>query len=172
METFDAVIIGSGLAGQAVALRLAERLRVALVTKRSLGDSASARAQGGIAAVLDSADSIEAHIEDTLDAGAGLCDPVATRHVITNGARAIEWLIKRGVPFTLDPGNPTGYHLTREGGHSHRRIIHSADATGAAVQATLTEQVIAHPNIRVLENHIAIDFIVGEKSGRPESGCV
>ena len=172
METFDAVIIGSGLAGQAVALRLAERLRVALVTKRSLGDSASARAQGGIAAVLDSADSIEAHIEDTLDAGAGLCDPVATRHVITNGARAIEWLIKRGVPFTLDPGNPTGYHLTREGGHSHRRIIHSADATGAAVQATLTEQVIAHPNIRVLENHIAIDFIVGEKSGRPESGCL
>ena len=172
METFDAVIIGSGLAGQAVALRLAERLRVALVTKRSLGDSASAWAQGGIAAVLDSTDSIEAHIQDTFDAGAGLCEPAPTRHVITNGARAIAWLIDRGVPFTLDPENPTGYHLTREGGHSHRRIIHSADATGAAVQATLTEQVTAHPNITVLEDHIAIDFIVGEKAGRPNSGCV
>ena len=169
---YDAVILGSGAAGQSVALRLADRLRVALITKRSLADSASAWAQGGIAAVLDATDSVEAHISDTFTAGAGLCDPVATRFVVENGRQAIEWLIERGVPFTREDASALGYHLTREGGHSHRRIIHAADATGAAVHATLSTQVLAHPNITVLDNHIAIDLIRGERVGRPELGCV
>lgn len=169
---YDVVILGSGAAGQSLALRLADRLRVALVTKRSLADSASAWAQGGIAAVLDATDSVEAHIADTFNAGAGLCDPVATRFVVENGRRAIEWLIERGVPFTREDATALGYHLTREGGHSHRRIIHAADATGAAVQATLSEQVVAHPNITVLDNHIAVDLIRGERVGRPDLGCM
>lgn len=142
------------------------------MTKRSMADSASAWAQGGIAAVLDSADSIEAHIQDTFTAGAGLCDPIATRFVVEHGKQAIEWLINRGVPFTREDEPALGYHLTREGGHSHRRIIHAADATGAAVQATLTDQVCQHPNIDVMENHIGVDLILGDKVGHPDEGCL
>ncbi|MBR0565714.1 L-aspartate oxidase [Azoarcus sp. L1K30] len=171
-KQYDVLILGSGTAGQSLALRLADKLQVAIVTKRELADSASAWAQGGIAAVLDTADSIEAHIEDTFTAGAGLCDAEATRFVVENGRKAIEWLINRGVPFTREDQSALGYHLTREGGHSHRRIIHAADATGAAVQATLSEEVLAHPNITVFEHHIAIDLILGEKIGQPELGCV
>ncbi|MBV5323179.1 FAD-dependent oxidoreductase, partial [bacterium] len=123
---FDILIIGSGLAGQSAALRLAQTCKVGLISKRALEDSASSWAQGGIAAVLDSQDSIEAHIRDTIIAGAFLNDPEATRFVIENGRRAIDWLIEQGVPFTRDEA---GYHLTREGGHSARRVIHVADAT-------------------------------------------
>ena len=169
---YDVIILGSGAAGQSLALRLADHLRVVLVTKRALTDSASAWAQGGIAAVLDATDTVEAHIADTFDAGAGLCDPDATRFVVENGRRSIEWLIERGVPFTREDASALGYHLTREGGHSHRRIIHAADATGAAVQATLSAQVLSHPNITVLDNHIAIDLIRGERVGQAELGCV
>ena len=172
LKQYDVLILGSGTAGQSLALRLADRLKVALVTKRELSDSASAWAQGGIAAVLDNTDSIEAHLQDTFTAGAGLCDPVATRFVVENGRRAIEWLIERGVPFTREAQSELGYHLTREGGHSHRRIIHAADATGAAVQATLGEQVRAHPNIDIHEHHIAIDLVLGDKVGRPGEGCL
>ena len=168
MRKFDVLIIGSGLAGQSAALRLAPHCRVALVSKRSLEDSASGWAQGGIAAVLDSRDSIEAHIRDTLIAGAWLNDPAATRFVVENGRHAIEWLIEQGVPFTRDE---SGYHLTREGGHSARRVIHVADATGAAVQETLTQQVRNNPNITILEHHIAIDLITGDKLGSAESRC-
>ncbi|WP_079435595.1 L-aspartate oxidase [Zoogloea sp. LCSB751] len=172
MTAFDVLILGSGLAGQSLALRLADKLKIALVTKRSLEDSASAWAQGGIAAVLDPADDTEAHVSDTHTAGAGLCSDSATRFVVENGPRAIHWLIEHGVPFTADPSTSIGYHLTREGGHSHRRIIHAADATGAAVQATLTEQVRRHPNITILEQHIAIDLITGSKVGRTDEGCL
>ncbi|WP_024300380.1 L-aspartate oxidase [Methyloversatilis discipulorum] len=172
MQTFDVLVLGSGLAGQALALRLAEAGRqVALVTKQKLEDSASSWAQGGVAAVLDSEDSVEAHLRDTLVAGAGLCDPEASRFVVENGRRAIEWLIGRGVPFTRDDQTSLGYHLTREGGHSHRRIVHVADATGSAIQMTLTGQVKAHPNIHIFERHLAVDLIVGWKIGRPELGC-
>lgn len=168
MQEFDVLIIGSGLAGQSAALRLADSCRVALVSKRTLEDSASGWAQGGIAAVLDSKDSIEAHIRDTLVAGAWLNDEKATRFVVENGRRAIEWLIDQGVPFTKDE---SGYHLTREGGHSARRVIHVADATGAAVQETLTEKVRNSPNITILEHHIAIDLITGNKLGTGENRC-
>jgi L-aspartate oxidase len=166
---FDVLIIGSGLAGQAAALRLAGHCRVALISKRRLEDSASGQAQGGIAAVLDSQDSIEEHIHDTLVAGAWLNDRKATRHVVENGRRAIEWLIEQGVPFTQDAD---GYHLTREGGHSARRIIHVADATGSAVQDTLTPKVRAASNITVLENHIAIDLITADKLGSSNKRCL
>ena len=165
---FDVLIIGSGLAGQSAALRLAQKHKVGLICKRTLEDTASDRAQGGIAAVLDSQDSIEAHIRDTVTAGAFLNDAKATRFVVENGRRAIEWLIDRGVPFTRDHGE---YHLTREGGHSARRVIHVADATGHAVQETLTSLVRQNPNITVLEQHIAIDLITGEKLGLPENRC-
>lgn len=114
LKQYDVLILGSGTAGQSIALRLADHLRVALVTKRELADSASNWAQGGIAAVLDTTDSIEAHLQDTFIAGAGLCNPVLTRVVVENGKRAIEWLIDRGVPFTREADTKLGYHLTRE----------------------------------------------------------
>ncbi len=168
LRKFDVLVLGSGLAGQSLALRLADTHRVALATKRAIEDSATAWAQGGIAAVLDDRDSIEAHIQDTFTAGAGLCDPAATRFVVEHGRSAIEWLISQGVPFTRDVN---GYHLTREGGHSHRRVIHVADATGAAVQQTLNEKVRSHPNITVLERHVAIDLITGHKLGLQRDRC-
>jgi L-aspartate oxidase len=162
---FDVAIVGSGLAGLSVALHLAETRKVAVISKRSLLDGASNWAQGGIAAVLDSHDSHAEHIADTLTAGAGLCDEGATRFIVEHGREAIEWLIAQGVPFTRDPAAELGYHLTREGGHSQRRIIHAADATGHAVQATLEQRVRAHPNITLLENHFAIDLITSGKLG-------
>lgn len=162
---FDVAIVGGGLAGLSVALHLAESRKVALISKRALTAGASDWAQGGIAAVLDSHDSHEQHIDDTLVAGAGLCDEGATRFIVEHGREAIEWLIAQGVPFTRDPGAELGFHLTREGGHSQRRIIHAADATGHAVQVTLEEKVRTHPNITLLENHIAIDVITSAKLG-------
>ena len=165
---FDVLIIGSGLAGQSAALRLAKTCKVGLISKRSLEDSASSWAQGGIAAVLDSQDSIEAHIRDTIIAGAYLNNPEATRFVIENGRHAIDWLIEQGVPVTRDEA---GYHLTREGGHSARRVIHVADATGLAVQETLTRKVRQNSNITVLERHIAIDLLTGDKLGLSDNRC-
>ncbi len=162
---FDVAIVGSGLAGLSVALHLADHRKVVVISKRALRDGASDWAQGGIAAVLDSADSHDQHVSDTLIAGAGLCDEGATRAIVEQGRAAIEWLISQGVPFTRDDDAEMGFHLTREGGHSQRRIIHSADATGHAVQVTLEEQVRRHPNITLLEHHYAIDLITSDKVG-------
>ncbi len=162
---FDVVIVGSGLGGLSVALHLAKTRKVAVISKRSLLDGASNWAQGGIAAVLDSGDSYEEHISDTLVAGAGLCDEAATRYIVEHGREAIEWLIEQGVPFTRDNTAEFGYHLTREGGHSQRRIIHAADATGHAVQVALEQQARSHSNITLLENHYAIDLITSAKLG-------
>ncbi|WGG52975.1 L-aspartate oxidase [Rugamonas sp. DEMB1] len=160
---FDVAIVGSGLAGLSVALHLAETRTVAIISKRALQDGASNWAQGGIAAVLDSGDSHGQHIDDTLVAGGGLCDEGATRYIVEGGREAIEWLIAQGVPFTRDDTAELGFHLTREGGHSQRRIIHAADATGHAVQMTLEEKVRAHPNISLFEHHCAIDLITSDK---------
>ena len=162
---FDVAIVGSGLAGLSVALHLAQTRTVAIISKRALLDGASNWAQGGIAAVLDSGDSHEQHIDDTLVAGGGLCDEAATRYIVEHGREAIEWLIEQGVPFTRDATAELGFHLTREGGHSQRRIIHAADATGHAVQVTLEEKVRAHPNITLFEQHSAIDVITSDKLG-------
>ncbi len=171
MLRFDTLIIGSGLAGLSLALKLADTQKVAVITKKSLLDGASAWAQGGIAAVLASDDTMEEHIQDTQVAGAGLCDLETTRFVVEHGAESIRWLISQGVPFTRDAASESGYHLTREGGHSHRRIIHAADATGRAVQETIATRVLAHPNITVLERHIAIDVITAKKLRQNGNRC-
>jgi L-aspartate oxidase len=171
LQSFDVLIVGSGLAGLTAALHLAEQKNVAVLTKRRLPDGASSFAQGGIAAVLSEDDSTADHVKDTLIAGAGLCDETATRFVVEHAREAIAWLIELGVPFTRDDDNKTGFHLTREGGHSFRRIIHAADATGFAVQQTLIKEVARHPRIRILENHVAIDVITGHKLGRGDGTC-
>jgi L-aspartate oxidase len=171
LPQFDTLIIGSGLAGLTLAIKLAEHQKVGLITKKTLFDGASGWAQGGIAAVMSSEDSLEAHIQDTLIAGAGLCDEAATRYVVEHGKTSIDWLISQGVPFSKDPSSDTGYHLTREGGHSRRRIMHAADATGHAVQATLAARVQEHPNITVLENCMSVDLITGRKLGLQDNRC-
>lgn len=161
---FDTLIIGSGLAGYTLALNLAKTQQVCIVTKQTLNDSASGWAQGGIAAALSSEDTPAKHIHDTLVAGAGLCHEAAVRFIADHAREAIHWLIEQGVEFTRDNNNGTGYHLTKEGGHSTRRIIHSGDATGKAVQKALIEKVHSCPNIQILEQHIAIDLITSGKA--------
>lgn len=172
MKHYDVLIIGSGLAGMSLALRLAETQKVALLTKQELLDAASAWAQGGIAAVLSADDSAANHIRDTHVAGVGLCNDETVRFVVEHGRSAIEWLLSQGVPFTRDDGASAELHLTREGGHSHRRIVHAADATGRAVQKTLVQQLKSHPNIEVLEHHLAVDLITSKKLGlQNENRC-
>lgn len=165
--TFDTLVIGGGIAGLSLALRLADKVKVAIIAKGALTEGSSFYAQGGIAAVLDEDDSIENHIHDTLSAGAGLSDPEIVRHVVERGHDNIQWLIDQGVQFTREQGEygMRGYHLTREGGHSRRRVIHAADATGRAVTTTLAEQAREHPNITLLEQHIVIDLITSTKLG-------
>lgn len=172
MMNFDVAIIGSGLAGYSVALHLAETQKVAIFSKRTLLEGSSSWAQGGIAAVLDSSDSVEQHLDDTIVAGAGLCDEAATRFILGNGRNAIEWLIAQGVPFTEDTEAELGFHLTREGGHSQRRIIHAADATGHAIQVTLEDQIRRHPNITLFEHHYAIDLITKDKDDIAHNRCL
>jgi len=155
---YDVLVIGSGAAGLTLALQLNRQLKVALVSKSTLKGGASWLAQGGIAAVFDKEDSSEAHIEDTLIAGAGLCHDQSVKYVVENGPSAIKWLIDQGVDFTLD-SDQMHYHLTQEGGHSHRRILHSADATGKAVTGTLVDQVINRENIDIYEHHCAVDLV-------------
>lgn len=167
----DVLIIGSGLAALTTALHLADTMQVTIVTKKRLQDTASVWAQGGIAAVLANDDTMEAHVADTLVAGAGLCHEDVVRFVVQHGREAIEWLVSMGVPFTTDEAQESGLHLTREGGHSARRIVHAADATGRAVQQTLSEQVRQHPNIVLLEEHIAVDLITGASFGGMGKRC-
>ncbi len=166
---FDVLIVGSGLAGLSAALLLSTNKRVAVITKRAVHEGSSGWAQGGIAAVWSKDDSFDAHVDDTLVAGAGLCDLAATRFVVEQAPQAIAWLQKMGVPFSEEAGQ---LHLTREGGHSARRIVHVTDATGAAVQRTLIEHVRATPSITLFENHTLVDLITTERlksSGTPDS---
>lgn len=157
----DVLIIGSGAAGLTLALHLAESADVLVLSKGPLTEGSTYYAQGGIAAVFDENDSIESHIQDTLIAGAGLCDPEAVAFTTQNAKKSLQWLIDLGVGFDrVDSSNgESKFHLNQEGGHSHRRILHAADATGRAVQTTLVQQVKEHPNIRVLERYNAVDLI-------------
>lgn len=165
----DVLVIGGGAAGLSLALRLADSHRICLISKGILSEGSTLYAQGGIAAVLADDDSIESHIADTLDAGAGLCDPDAVRFTVEHAKQSVQWLIEQGIHFTQnDDGH--GLHLTREGGHSHRRVIHATDATGRAVETTLEQQVRAHPNIHIHEHHIAVDLITRHKMGLSEEG--
>ena len=157
-RTFDVLVVGSGAAGLTAALNLAEERKVAVIAKGALGEGATGWAQGGIAAVLEEGDSFEAHINDTMIAGAGLNNREVVEHVVEGAPRAIARLIELGVPFATEGD---GLHLTREGGHSHRRIVHVADATGAAVQQALEAAALKHPNITLIPDMAAIDLITG-----------
>ena len=173
----DVLVIGSGAAGLSLALALPATLRIAVISKGGLGDGSTPWAQGGVAAVLADSDSVEAHVQDTLDAGAGLCNEEAVRFTVQHSRAAIQWLVEMGVPFTReDDSDPehTGFpfHLTREGGHSQRRIIHAADATGAALFDTLLAQARLRPNIELLEQCAAVDLITERRLGRTEDRCL
>ncbi|AFU97884.1 L-aspartate oxidase [Simiduia agarivorans] len=158
LHQFDVLVIGSGAAGLSLALHLSEHASVAVLSKGELHEGSTWFAQGGIAAVLDNQDTIDAHVNDTLAAGAGLCHPDAVRFTVERSKAAIEWLIAQGVDFTREADDQQ-YHLTQEGGHSHRRIIHSADATGKAVLSSLIERVKESEGITLFENHVALDLI-------------
>lgn len=168
---FDVLIIGSGVAGLACALKLDKNLSVALISKGSLVDGSSWLAQGGIAAVLDEEDSIEAHVDDTLIAGDGLCHKDTVKFVVENGQKTIRWLVDQGVLFTKDKSNKN-FHLGQEGGHSFRRILHSADATGKAITRALIQKVKEASNIQIFEEHCAVDLITQEDSTTNRMKCV
>ncbi|WP_395694302.1 L-aspartate oxidase [Piscinibacter sp.] len=162
------VIVGAGLAGLTVALHLARTQPVVVLAKRELNEGATAWAQGGIVGVLGSDDSIDSHVRDTLDAGAGLVEEHTARYIAQNSAEAVEWLVERGVPFSPDPEGPLGLHLTREGGHAVRRIAHAADATGKAIHDVLLDEARAHPNITLRERWMALDLITSRHLKREE----
>jgi L-aspartate oxidase len=173
----DVLVIGSGAAGLTLALTLPEHLRIAVLSKGNLSNGSTYWAQGGVAAVLDDTDTVESHVEDTLNAGGGLCREDAVRFTVEHSREAIQWLIDQGVPFTRDDEHAREdggfeFHLTREGGHSHRRIIHAADATGAAIFNTLLEQTHQRSNIELLEQRVAVDLITERKLGLEGQRCL
>lgn len=167
-QRFDVLIIGSGAAGLTAALHLAPFRRVAVISKGPVHEGSTRYAQGGISAVLDATDSFEAHVADTLDAGAGLCDVEAVRQTVAAGPEAIQWLLGLGVPFTREAHEGRSrLHLTREGGHSARRVAHAADATGQAIEEALVDTARGQPHIEVFERHLAVDLIVDTDGSTP-----
>ncbi len=162
------VIISAGLGGLAVALQLAPHVSVVVLAKRELTESATAWAQGGIVGVLGDDDSIESHVRDTQDAGAGIVDEHTARFIAEHSEAAIRWLVESGVPFSPDPEGPLGLHLTREGGHAVRRIAHAADATGKAIHDALLQRAKEHPNITLRERWMAVDLVTSRHLKRVE----
>jgi len=160
---FDVIIVGSGGAGLSLALSLPDHFNIAVLAKSTLTEASTFYAQGGVAAVLDETDSIAQHIDDTMIAGAQLCEREAVKQTVEGGKPSVDFLLKHGVQFTLDEQEQL--HLTREGGHSQRRIIHAADATGRAISTTLVQRAREKQNITIFENYIAIDLITSKKLG-------
>jgi len=175
VHRYDVLVLGSGAAGLSLALRLPSDISVAVISKRALHEGSTYYAQGGISAVLGPNDSMSSHIEDTLRAGDALCDQEVVRLVVESGPDAVRWLLDQGAHFTRDGEGRAvgGYHLTREGGHTHRRVIHAADATGKEVQSTLAARARERANVDVYEHHNAIDLItIHKKMGREDNRCV
>ena len=171
----DVLIIGGGAAGLSLALKVADRASVTILSKSSLEHGSTYYAQGGIAAVLDEHDSLESHVEDTLIAGDGLCDRDVVSYTVSRGRECINWLVEQGVRFTREKARVEdggSYHLSKEGGHSHRRVVHAADATGRAVFEGLAAQVMDHPNITFRINTVAVDLITTAKLGKAGNRCV
>ncbi|MCJ8160140.1 L-aspartate oxidase [Acinetobacter zhairhuonensis] len=164
---FDVIIVGSGGAGLSLALSLPHHFNIAVLAKSTLTDASTYYAQGGVAAVLDETDSIQQHIDDTMIAGAHLCELDAVKQTVEGGKPSVDFLLNNGVQFTLD--EQAQLHLTREGGHSQRRIIHAADATGRAISTTLVQRAQEKDNITIFENFIAIDLITSQKLGLDEA---
>ena len=175
---FDVLVIGSGAAGLSLGLKVANHAKVAILSKNKLNEGSTSWAQGGIAAVLDNRDSTESHIEDTMVAGAGLCHRDTVTFVVENGHDAIDWLVDQGVSFTKeteikkDVFVDGDYHLTKEGGHSFRRVVHATDATGQEVQQSLETQARNHPNITLFENHMTVDLIGDQHPDAAKRRCV
>lgn len=168
---YDVLIIGSGAAGLTMALDTPSHAKVAILTKGDVSAGSTYYAQGGIAAVLNKNDSIDSHLNDTLKAGAGLCHEQATRFTVSQGSDSIQWLVKQGVPFSQE-GTQDSLHLTQEGGHSHRRIVHTSDITGRAIATTLADNIAKKSNIDLFENHVAIDLITMRKLGLKDNRCL
>ena len=172
---YDVLIIGSGAAGLSLALKLADHSNVAVLSKNALVEGATFYAQGGVSAVLDRHDSIQSHVQDTLAAGVGLCDPKIVHFVVERAQESINWLVNMGVDFTRsnEPSETSSaFHLHKEGGHSHRRVIHAADATGKAIETTLESRVRQHKNIDLFEHHIAVDLITNNKFLKDKCRCI
>ena len=163
MAEADVLILGSGIGGLMLALKAAQHGDVLVVTKKRADDSNTNWAQGGIAAVFDRSDSLARHVADTLRCGAGLCDPAVVRRVVGEAPERVEELARLGVAFNRRGG---GFELGREGGHSRRRIVHASDFTGRAIEQALLERAHAHPRIRIVENHLAVDLILDSRLRR------
>lgn len=167
---YEILIIGSGAAGMSLALHLAPQHRIALLSKDQLETGSTWLAQGGIAAVFSENDSVDEHISDTLTAGAGLCHEDVVRHTVENGPGAMHWLIEQGLEFSRNDDG-SDYHLTQEGGHSQRRILHTADATGQALSSTLGKRVRATENIDIFEHHVIVDLTTQADAGSRSFRC-
>ena len=172
---YDILIIGSGAAGLSLALKLADQSSVAILSKNALIEGATLYAQGGVSAALDKHDSIESHVQDTLTTGVGLCNPEIVRFVVERAQESIDWLVNMGVDFTRSNESAkttSPFHLHKEGGHSHRRVIHAADATGKAIETTLESRVRKHKNIELFEHHVAVDLITTHKLSKNRQRCI
>ena len=171
---YDVLIIGSGAAGMTLALQLDQDYRIAVLSKDEPNEGSTYYAQGGVAAVLDEYDSMESHIEDTLNAGAGLCHEDVVKFTVKHSPEIIDWLVEMGVNFDMEP-NAKGakqFHLTKEGGHSHRRVIHAADATGKEIALTLYNQLSQYPNVTFFKQFVAVDLINAHNIGRKGNQCL
>lgn len=171
---YDILIIGSGAAGLSLALKLADQSNVAILSKDALIEGATLYAQGGVSAALDKHDSIESHVQDTLITGVGLCNPEIVHFVVERAQESINWLVNMGVDFTRSNKSTrttSPFHLHKEGGHSHRRVIHVADATGKAIETTLESRVRKHKNIALFEHHVAVDLITAHKLSKNRRRC-